>query len=49
MNGEDIEQLAKMILDRLNNVFNLEEFLIDEKITDEEIISEIEEVLFEVL
>lgn len=49
MNSEDIEQVAIMILNRLNEVFDLEEFLINEKITDDEILSEIEDVLFDVL
>lgn len=47
--GYDHENIAKMILQRLINVYNLEEFMEYEEIGVKEIIDEIEDVLCEIL
>lgn len=43
--GYDHENISKMILQRLNNVFGLEEFAQDEDVDFSEMIDEIEDVL----
>lgn len=47
--GYDHRNIAKSILQRLNNVFNLEEFTYYEEITFSEMVDEIEEVLMDIL
>ena len=47
--GYDHRNIAKMILQRLINVYNLEEFMEYEEIESKEIIDEIEDVLLEIL
>ncbi|MCU9808348.1 hypothetical protein LEQ06_09330 [Paraclostridium sp. AKS46] len=47
--GYDHRNISKMILQRLINVYNLEEFMEYEEIESKEIIDEIEDVLCEIL
>ena len=47
--GYDYRNISSMILDRLNAVFRLEDFLEDKGIGEEEIINEMEEVLVGIL
>ncbi|MRZ28063.1 hypothetical protein GKD08_04710 [Paeniclostridium sordellii] len=47
--GYDHRNISKLILQRLNNVFNLEEFMEYEEIEKSEMIEEIEDVLMEIL
>ncbi|MBN8046919.1 MAG: hypothetical protein KH369_16285 [Paraclostridium bifermentans] len=49
IDGYDHRNIAKSILQRLNNVFNLEEFTYYEEITFSEMVDEIEDVLCEIL
>lgn len=48
-NGYDHENIAKMILDRINVVFGLEEFMDYEGIKESEMMDEIEDVLTYIL
>ena len=47
--GYDYRNISSMILDRLNVVFRLEDFLEDKGIGEEEIINEMEELLVGIL
>lgn len=47
--GYDHRNISKLILQRLNNVFNLEEFMEYEEIEKSEMVEEIEDVLMEIL
>ena len=47
--GYDYENISKMILNRLNGVFGLEEFLSYEEIDIKEFINEIEDLLRDIL
>ena len=47
--GYDCRSISKMILNRLNVVFGLEEFLENEEIDKEEIVDEIEDLLVGIL
>ena len=49
VNGYDHRNIASMILNRLNSVFGIEEFLDYNDINDEEMIDEIEDVLMDIL
>lgn len=45
--GYDVENISKMILNRLNVVFNLEEFFENEEIDPDRFAEEIEDVLYD--
>ena len=47
--GYDYRNISSMILDRLNVVFRLEDFLENKGIDEEEIINEMEELLVGIL
>lgn len=47
--GYDYKNISKMILQRLINVYNLEEFMEYEEIEYSEMINEVEDVLIEIL
>lgn len=47
--GYDYENISKLILNRLNSVFGLEEYFKDEDIDSKEVIDEIEYILMEIL
>ena len=47
--GYDCRNISKLILNRLNVVFGLEEFLENEEIDKEEIVDEIEDLLVDIL
>lgn len=49
VNGYDHRNIASMILNRLNGVFGIEEFLDYNDINDDEMIDEIEDVLMDIL
>ena len=49
VNGDDHRNIASMILNRLNGVFGIEEFLDYNDINDDEMIDEIEDVLMDIL
>ena len=49
VNGYDHRNIASMILNRLNSVFGIEEFLDYNDINDDEMIDEIEDVLMDIL
>ena len=49
LEGYDYENISKMILNRLNVVFGLEEFLENEEIDPKEIIDELEDLLSDIL
>ncbi len=49
VNGYDHENIADLILSRLNGVFGLHDYLNDEDIDTEEILAEIEDVLIDIL
>ena len=49
VNGYDHRNIASMILNRLNSVFWIEEFLDYNDINDDEMIDEIEDVLMDIL
>ncbi len=49
VNGYDHRNIASMILNRLNGVFGIEEFLDYNDINDDEMIDEIEDVLTDIL
>ena len=49
VNGYDHVNIASMILNRLNGVFGIEEFLDYNDINDDEMIDEIEDVLMDIL
>ena len=49
VNGYDHRNIASMILNRLNSVLGIEEFLDYNDINDDEMIDEIEDVLMDIL
>ena len=49
VNGYDHRNIASMILNRLNSVFGIEEFLDYNDINNDEMIDEIEDVLMDIL
>ena len=49
VSGYDHRNIASMILNRLNGVFGIEEFLDYNDINDDEMIDEIEDVLIDIL